>query len=694
MNTNESYKLNQYKKRLSTLKLGNNLKVKNHGNESKKEENYSISFTNSIRYLTNFDESSYDSKKIYFIKKPYKIFMPIKSKMKKVKDTRKMSLNTYHKKALKKEFIFKDNANSINTSFIVKEVVSKECKIKPKIKDKLKSTFNISNSYRTNLSKNAAIMATERTSSTKELTNINLSNISRLNNIDKYLSLSTLKKLNNNNNFNNTSSQIRHHKVSNYRIFKFLSLNEGYKNLQALKKDPKHFLSDIKILSKEKYINYCLKEKEATIKSYKECHDDNFKIEIKKKIDNRNLFDIFYNDYVTYYKRLKSKTNKDSDHIKVLKWEIICYKNEVNRLKIKKEKLLAKLNKYIKMKHFLIRMRNYSLDIKDDSWMFKKSEEVINKENLIKEKRRIKDSEENKSFEGKLNRRGSVNNEQLSKYSAMLMKSTSNIKVKKRKIVRMNSLHEKNPLVGSAIKEISFILNNHITNLLIYQNQLRIDLEPLREEFDRLYKSLKQSEERENELLKLEFLVLPEKKKILKERNEFLRNSLYNINHELYISCKYDKMNELIIEKLIIIYKTLVNNKIIHHTRMKPKVEENDFEKLLFYLKNIEKGLVVLNQDKQNLEKNYSNLYAKLIKEMNHDTKRRTLENQKKMELNKINKQRKKLIDRMTKTFILNKHKDYYEFAYKKPKTKVVYKKTDPYDELRYGDDSQENEKD
>lgn len=29
-----------------------------------------------------------------------------------------------------------------------------------------------------------------------------------------------------------------------------------------------------------------------------------------------------------------------------------------------------------------------------------------------------------------------------------------------------------------------------------------------------------------------------------------------------------------------------------------------------------------------------------------------------------------------------------------KPKVKIAYKKTDPYDELRYGDDSQESEKD
>jgi hypothetical protein len=38
-------------------------------------------------------------------------------------------------------------------------------------------------------------------------------------------------------------------------------------------------------------------------------------------------------------------------------------------------------------------------------------------------------------------------------------------------------------LVFSQIKEISTILNNHIANLLIYQNELRIDLEPLKEEF-------------------------------------------------------------------------------------------------------------------------------------------------------------------------------------------------------------------
>ena len=555
-----------------------------------------------------------------------------------------------------------------------------------------------SNSNQTNLSKNAAFMNTERTSSTKELTNINLSNISKLNSIDKYniLSYQTFKNLNSFNNSKNLNVKMKNKKdkINNYLLFKFLSLNEGYKNLPKIKGGSKHFISDVKTVSKEKFINHCLKEKEATFKSYKECHDDNYRIEIKKKLDNKNLFDIFYKDFITYSKEIKKKTAKDSDHTNVLKWEVIYYKTEVNRLKTRKEKLLARLNKYIKMKQFLIQMRNYSLDKQDDSWMYKKTSNNASpcpspehNENLIRDKRRIKDT-------AKKTRRGSVNNEEISKFSAFLMQSEKNKSKKKNKLVRMNIYNEKNPLLGSAVKDIANILNNHIANLLIYQNQLRIELEPLREEFNRLYRSLKESEERENELLKLQFLVLPEKKRILKERNEFLRNTLYNINNDLYNSSKFTKMNELIQEKLNIIYKTLIDNKIILHKRMKAKLEENAFEKILFYLKNIEKGLVILDQDKNKLQKEYSSVYSHVIKKLNDETKKKTLEAQRRFKLNMINKQKKEIIERMAKVFILDRKRDYYEYGYKKPKVKIVYKKVDPYDELRYEDNNEEeNEK-
>lgn len=698
MNTSESNKLKQFKKRLNPLNLGNTAKTTN---ESKKEETSFGSYLNSVRYLTNFDESYMDSKKLHLIKNPYKICIPIKSKMKKIKATRLLTLNTYYKRTLKNELLYKDKLNSLNKSFNDKGTSPKEdYQINSISKKQLKSTFNISNSNQTNLSKNAAFMNTERTSSTKEFTNIDLSKISKLNTIDKYniLSYQTFKNLNSINNSKNLSIKMRNKKdkINNYQLFKFLSLNEGYKNLPKIKGGSKHFISDVKIVSKEKFINHCLKEKEATFKSYKDCHDDNYRIEMKKKLDNKNLFDIFYKDYITYSKTLKSKTTKDSDNINVLKWEIIFYKTEVNRLKTRKDKLLARLNKYIKMKQFLIQMKNYSLDKKDDSWMFKKTSANESPEhhnaNLIKENRRIKDPEDAKKLGGKKARRGSVNNEELSKFSSLLLQSEKNKSKKKNKIVRTNSYHE-NPLLGSVVKDIADILNNHITNLLIYQNQLRIELEPLRAEFNRLYRSLKESEEKENKLLKLQFLVLPDKKRILKERNEFLKNTLYNINNDLYNSSKSTKMNEIIQEKLNTIYKTLIDHKIIPHKRMKAKLEENPSEKILFYLKNIEKGLVILNQDKDKLKIEFSSVYFKVIKKLNDETKKKTLEAQRRFKLDMINKQKKEIIERMTKVFILDKKRDYFEYGFKKPKVKIVYKKVDPYDELRYEDNNEENEK-
>jgi hypothetical protein len=327
--------------------------------------------------------------------------------------------------------------------------------------------------------------------------------------------------------------------------------------------------------------------------------------------------------------------------------------------------------------------------------MFKKSSGNESKEriaNLIKENRRIKDSDDIKKLGRKKIRRGSVNNEELSKFSSVLMQSEKNKSKKKNKIIRMNSYNE-NPLIGLSARDIANILNNHIANLLIYQNQLRVELEPLREEFNRLYKSLKESEEKGNELLKLQFLVLPEKKRILKERNEFLNNTLYNINNDLYNSSKFTKMNEIIQEKLNTIYKTLIDNKIISHIQMKAKFEENAFEKILFYLKNIEKGLVILNQDKNKFKKEYSSAYFLVLKELNNETKKKTLEAQRRFKINLINKQKKKIIERMTRIFTLDRKRDYYEYGYKKPKVKIVYKKVDPYDELRYEDNNEENEK-
>ena len=677
------------KNKIYTPKL-NTLYINSNYSECKKDEinqeNFSQSIINSKRYLTTFDESSFDSRKLHVIKKPYKIFLPIRTKMKKIKNTRELSLNNYYRKTLRNEFILKDLV--ITDSFNTKINNSKDqFKKTPKMSRVLKSTIELSNSNKNNLSKKG-FLSTERTSTIKDGNNINLS-ISKYNhNYDKYKIFSYKNKKNISNQINITESNINDTN-NDYKILRFLNINQGYKNLHTLKHCVNNFTNEIKSLTREKYMNYCLKEHEATIKAKHECNNDNFKIEMKTKLDNKNLFDIFYNDYNTYSNKLQVKKIKDTDYTSLLKWEIISYKNEVNRLNIKKEKLLARLNKYIKMKYFLITMKNYSLDKKDDSWMFHHSSKKNNDySNLIKENRRIVDPNQKEMNNSKRYlRRSSVDNQSINKFNKMLV-NEEKYNHDKRRLKRLNSSGEKNVLGASAIKDIATILNNHIANLLIYKNQLRIDLEPLKEEFNNLYNSLKISDEKKNQLLKLEFIILPEKKRIVKERNDFLTKSFFNLNNIIFNASKYIKMNKLIQEKLSNIYKTLLDNNIISYTYLKASSNDNIIEQILFFLKNIENGLNILFEDKKIIKKKYPEIYHDVIKEMYLDIKIRTLEAQKKLESKLSNKKKDKIADRMKKSIIINRRKDYYKFGYIRKKEKIVYKKVDPYEELIFSDDN------
>ena len=690
MNKSETNKYYIFKKRLSPIKYDYNIDKKNYYTESKKEENSSQSFFNSLRYITTFEESSNESRKKHIIKNPYKIGIPIRSNIKKIKKSRLLSLNNFYKKTLKNNLLIKDILANDSTNYKM-NTSKEELKKTPMRNSVLKSIINIS---ALNQTKN---MNTEGTSSTKELTNPNASNNSRVNKYNKYKIFSYKHNINKTNSFRNN---YRNNKIDEFRTYRFISLNEGRRNLPNIKTGM-DFIYEIKNIFKEKYISLCLKEKETEIKACKENNDENYIIDMKKKKENRKLLEIFIKEFNTYFKRLKIQLIKDKDYIRVLKWHILSYKSDVNRLNIRKDKLLAKLNKYIKMKHFLIKMRNYSLDKKDDdSWMFKNSNRsaIMNYNggnDLIKENRRIKETEESEeSFPKikKFQRRGSVNLQDYGKLNEIMTKITPDKnKQTNRKELRTNSLREKNPLIGSQIREISTILNNHIANLLIYQNELRIDLEPLKEEFKETYNSLKKSEERQNELLKLQFLILPEKKRILKDRNEFLKNTLMNINNNLYNSTKYNKANDLIHEKLNKIYNLLLENKIINYIPMKNSIQDNIMERILYFLKHIEKGVVTLDKKKEILKKDYPELYMDVLNKIKEQTKVATLKKQRQMRLKFLKQKAKKIVDKMEKSLILNKRQDFYQFGYKKHKKKIKPQVVDPYEELRYSDDNEEN---
>lgn len=688
MNTYNEKKIISNRVKLSPLKISN-LYTKNNSSESKKEENTSKSYLNSVKYLTTFDDSSLETKKLHIITKPYKIFLPIRTKMRKIKNKRLLSLNNYYKKTLKNDLISKERLST----------------------ESVMNSEEIQKKKQNNTSKNMAITSTERTITTKDLTLLNVSHISKINNYNKYnifaynnkSNLYNINKKNKNQNnntiFNNTNTNKKTtnnnltKSYNDYKPLRFLNFNQGYKNLPSLKNCINHFTNEIKNLTRETYMNYCLQEKKNTALDYLEFHDNNYKMEMKKKSDNKDLFDIFYKDYNIYYNQIKKKEEKDYDKRSLLNWEIISYKNDVNRLNIKKDKLLARLNKYIKMKQFLIKMRNYSLDKKDDSWMFEKFHQ---KENNLLKNRRIKvdnpeSDNENSKTDRNFRRRGSVELNDIGKLNEIKIKKNNKSTVINinRRLKRLKSQEALNPLLGSGMKETANILNNHITNLLIYQNQLRIELEPLKEEFNELYKSLKESDEKKNKLLKLQFLIFPEKKRIAKERNEFLSHTLINIKNNIYNSSKYNKLNKKIKEKLYIIYKTLLNNNIIPLTRMKASLEGNVVETIFFYLKNIEQGLNKLFANKKIMQENYPKEYNDVIKDINEILKIKALEMQRQKYNNKLGRNKiNEIVNKMNKTLILNRRKDYYKFGYKKSKKKIKIKKIDPYDELKYSDDN------
>lgn len=691
MNESESYSSKHIKNKLSPLKLGSIYKTKNYS-ESRKDEtnkdNSSRVVLNSIGYLPTFNESSLDSKNLHIIRKPYKIFLPIKTKIKKIKNSREFFLNNYYKRTLKHEYLLKDM--TLTDSFNTKINSSKDIEKIPRINKSVKSTFNTSNIYPNNLSKKSAILSTETTNTTKEYTNFNLSTISKKNNNSNFSNYSYYNKYkifsyNNNKSLNNNTiynmSSICSDTNNDYRNIKFTYMNQGYSNLRYLNYCSRNFTNQVKNLIKERHMNNCLKDQEARIKEYREMNNDNYKLEIKKKLDTHRLYNKFDKDYNTYYNHLKDKSN-ETDKTDLHKWEVISYKNDINRLSTKKEKLLAKLNKYVQMKHFLIMMKNYSLDIKNGSWKYNSYSFKNDNNSFIKDNRRIKDQKY-------LSRRKSQDKPYLGKLNDILLNDEKDKDIKRRPR-RLNSAGEKNALLGSGVNEVVSILNNHIAKLLIYHNKLKIDLEPLKKEYEITYNSLKESDEKKNKLLKLQFVILPEKKRIVKARNEFLKNTLININKNIFNTSKYNKMNKIIKEKLYNIYKTLLDNKIItfNYIKMKKSHEENIVENIFFYLKNLEIGVKILIDNKNLMIEKYPNLYEEFIKEFKNKIKIKALQSRKNKDFNIGNKKIEEISNKMKKSLILNRRKDYYYlYRYKQYNNKQKSVKNDPYDELRYSDE-------
>ena len=152
--------------------------------------------------------------------------------MRKIKNKRLLSLNNYYKKTLKNDLISKERLST----------------------ESVMNSEEIQKKKQNNTSKNMAITSTERTITTKDLTLLNVSHISKINNYNKYNIFAYNNKSNlynnnkknknqNNTIFNNTNTNIKTTTNNNltksyndYKPLRFLNFNQGYKNLPFVKK--------------------------------------------------------------------------------------------------------------------------------------------------------------------------------------------------------------------------------------------------------------------------------------------------------------------------------------------------------------------------------------------------------------------------------------------------------------------------
>jgi 16S rRNA C967 or C1407 C5-methylase (RsmB/RsmF family) len=120
---------------------------------------------------------------------------------------------------------------------------------------------------------------------------------------------------------------------------------------------------------------------------------------------------------------------------------------------------------------------------------------------------------------------------------------------------------------------------------------------------------------------------------------------------------------------------------------MKNTIKDMVVEKIFYYLRNIEKGINALNSSKEILNNKYPEVFDEVALEIKEELKMKKINKQKQMKLNALKKKKEKITKNMQKSLILNRKKDYYQFGYKKIKKKKTYIKVDPYEELIYSDD-------
>ena len=370
----------------------------------------------------------------------------------------------------------------------------------------------------------------------------------------------------------------------------------------------------------------------------------------------RNIVEKYFDSYIKTYnqfvRNIVKTTDNEKDNNEKLLLKEYSLKNEINRLKIKKHKLLEKFFSYLSIKKFLLHVRNKALDYNkfspEDLKQYLNDEE--RKELILNDYEEPK-TERRNSVRKSL-RRNSLLNSTFSK-TPIKKKSKKHLfssdSSKKRKSRVKEKKYEYKPIINKPIfntvedfESIYEILHDELAKYLYEYNEIQKEIGPLIIEKTLIQKEIQIEKERRAQLLEEELKDVKKVLLILKDKNEELNEQKKNLIKKYEINSKQIKIDNLIRDKLKDTINYINNN--YKYFNIEEQLELKVIHPSLIRLKIIENVINDLSVEKQIFMTKFPIEYDKFLITSHLKEKLKNIEKRKKKEIEKQQKLIEKII--------------------------------------------------
>ena len=383
----------------------------------------------------------------------------------------------------------------------------------------------------------------------------------------------------------------------------------------------------------------------------------------------RNIVEKYFDSYIKTYnqfvRNIVKTTDNEKDNNEKLLLKEYSLKNEINRLKIKKHKLLEKFFSYLSIKKFLLHVRNKALDYNkfspEDLKQYLNDEE--RKELILNDYEEPK-TERRNSVRKSL-RRNSLLNSTFSK-TPIKKKSEKHLfssdSSKKRKSRVKEKKYEYKPIINKPIfntvedfESIYEILHDELAKYLYEYNEIQKEIGPLIIEKTLIQKEIQIEKERRAQLLEEELKDVKKVLLILKDKNEELNEQKKNLIKKYEINSKQIKIDNLIRDKLKDTINYINNN--YKYFNIEEQLELKVIHPSLIRLKIIENVINDLSVEKQIFMTKFPIEYDKFLITSHLKEKLKNIEKKKKKEIEKQQKLIEKIIYNNNKIHIVPSRK-------------------------------------